>query len=78
MFKSLRVLSRLLGPTPDPEVICDPDLDMIDLVVPVLNLGGHETLYVVWRGEALARISGAKRILRSDSFPQILCGRSSG
>ncbi len=69
MFKSLRVLSRLLGPTPDPEVICDPDLDMIDLVVPVLNLGGHETLYVVWRGEALARISGAKRILRSDSFP---------
>lgn len=38
-------------------------------VVPVLFLGGHETLYVVWRGERLARISGVKRWLRSDSFP---------
>ena len=38
-------------------------------IVPVLNLGGHETLYVVWRGEALARLTGAKRLLRSDSFP---------
>ena len=38
-------------------------------VVPVLFLGGHETLFVVWRGEALARLTGAKRLLRSDSFP---------
>lgn len=38
-------------------------------VVPVLNLGGHETLYVVWRGEALAKLTGVKRLLRSDSFP---------
>ncbi len=38
-------------------------------VVPVLNLGGHETLFVLWRGEKLAKLSGAKRLLRSDSFP---------
>ena len=38
-------------------------------IVPVLNLGGHETLYVVWRGETLARVTGVKRLLRSDSFP---------
>ena len=41
-------------------------------VVPVLCLGGHETLYVVWRGEALARLTGVKRFLRSDSFPLFL------
>lgn len=41
-------------------------------VVPVLNLGGHETLYVVWRGEALARLTGVKRWLRSDSCPLFL------
>jgi 1-acyl-sn-glycerol-3-phosphate acyltransferase len=38
-------------------------------VVPVLNLGGHETLFVVFRGAALARLTGAKKLLRSDSFP---------
>ncbi len=38
-------------------------------VVPVLCLGGHETLYVVFRGERLARLTGVKRFLRSDSFP---------
>lgn len=41
-------------------------------VVPVLNLGGHETLFVLWRGESLARLTGAKRLLRSDSFPLFL------
>jgi len=38
-------------------------------IVPVLNLGGHETLFVLWRGEALARATGVKKLLRSDSFP---------
>ncbi len=38
-------------------------------VVPVLNLGGHETLFVVFRGAALARLTGVKKLLRSDSFP---------
>ena len=38
-------------------------------VVPVLCLGGHETLYVLFRGARLARLTGAKRFLRSDSFP---------
>ena len=38
-------------------------------VVPVLMLGGHETLFVVSRGARLARLTGAKRYLRSDSFP---------
>lgn len=38
-------------------------------VLPVLNLGGHETLFVVSRGAALARLTGVKKLLRSDSFP---------
>ena len=41
-------------------------------VVPVLCLGGHETLYVIRRGARLARLTGAKRFLRSDSFPLFL------
>ncbi len=38
-------------------------------VLPVLCLGGHETFYVVRRGARLAKLTGAKRFLRSDSFP---------
>ena len=41
-------------------------------VVPVLCLGGHETLYVLFRGERLARLTGVKRFFRSDSFPLFL------
>lgn len=38
-------------------------------IVPVLSLGGHETFFVVHRGERLAKLLGVKRFLRSDSFP---------
>lgn len=41
-------------------------------IVPMLCLGGHETLMVLGRGEALARWTGVKRYLRSDSFPIFL------
>lgn len=41
-------------------------------VLPVLFLGGHETFFVLSRGERLARWTGAKRLLRSDSFPLFL------
>ena len=38
-------------------------------LVPVLALGGHETFFVLHRGEKLAALTGAKRYLRSESFP---------
>ena len=41
-------------------------------IVPVLCLGGHESFFVLCRGAALARLSGARRLLRSDSFPLFL------
>ena len=41
-------------------------------IVPVLHIGGHETFFVLRRGRRLARLLGAKRFLRSDSFPIFL------
>ena len=41
-------------------------------LVPVLNLGGHNTFMVLWRGEPLARWTGVRRYLRSESFPIFL------
>ena len=41
-------------------------------IVPVLSIGGHETFFVLRRGEALARLTGTKRFLRSESFPIFL------
>ncbi len=41
-------------------------------IVPVLCLGGHETFFVISRGERMARLTGVKRLLRSDSFPLFL------
>ena len=41
-------------------------------IVPMLNVGGHDTFFVLWQGRALARWTGAKRLLRSDSFPLFL------
>ena len=41
-------------------------------LVPVLNLGGHNTFFVLWRGETVARLTGARRYLRSESFPLFL------
>lgn len=39
-------------------------------IVPVLSTAaGHSSLFVLRRGERLARWTGAKRFLRSDSFP---------
>ena len=38
-------------------------------IVPMANVGGHSTFFVLWRGAPLARITGAKKVLRSDSFP---------
>jgi len=41
-------------------------------IVPVLCLGGHETFFVLRRGARLARWTGVKKLLRSDSFPLFL------
>ena len=41
-------------------------------VVPTLCLGGHETFFVLHRGEALAKLIGVKKYLRSESFPLFL------
>jgi 1-acyl-sn-glycerol-3-phosphate acyltransferase len=41
-------------------------------IVPVLCLGGHETFFVLSSGHSLARITGVKKYLRSDSFPIFL------
>lgn len=41
-------------------------------IVPLLCLGGHNTFFVLWQGEALARLTGAKKWLRSPSFPVFL------
>jgi len=38
-------------------------------IVPMLSVGGHETLFVLARGRRLARALGLKRLLRTDSFP---------
>ncbi len=38
-------------------------------IVPVLCLGGHETFFILHRGEKLAELTGAKKWLRSESFP---------
>jgi 1-acyl-sn-glycerol-3-phosphate acyltransferase len=41
-------------------------------IVPVLGIGGHETFFVLKRGARLARFTGVKRYLRSESFPIFL------
>ena len=41
-------------------------------IVPVLSIGGHETFFVLRRGRRLARLTGVKRYLRSESFPIFL------
>ena len=41
-------------------------------VVPVMNLGGHNTFMVLWRGEPLARLTRVDKLLRSPSFPLFL------
>lgn len=38
-------------------------------VVPMLFIGGHETFFVLHRGERLGRLLRSERILRSRSFP---------
>lgn len=38
-------------------------------VVPMLSIGGHETFFVLYRGERLAKLTRADRVLRSRSFP---------
>jgi 1-acyl-sn-glycerol-3-phosphate acyltransferase len=38
-------------------------------IVPVLCLGGHETLFVLRRGSRIAKALGLKKLLRTDSFP---------
>lgn len=38
-------------------------------IVPMMSIGGHETFFVLWRGERMAKITHADRILRSRSFP---------
>jgi 1-acyl-sn-glycerol-3-phosphate acyltransferase len=41
-------------------------------VVPLLSLGGHETLMILTRGERLARLLRADKLLRSKAFPVYL------
>ena len=41
-------------------------------IVPVLSVGGHETLFVLWRGEKLAKLTRIDKYLRSESFPLFL------
>jgi 1-acyl-sn-glycerol-3-phosphate acyltransferase len=41
-------------------------------VVPVMNLGGHNTFMVLWRGEPLAKLTRVDKLLRSPSFPLFL------
>ena len=41
-------------------------------VVPMLSIGGHETFFVLCRGERLAKLTRADKILRSRSFPVAL------
>lgn len=41
-------------------------------IVPLLSIGGHETFYVLHRGEKLAELLGVKKYLRSESFPLFL------
>lgn len=38
-------------------------------IVPVLSFGGHDTFFIVRRGERLARWTGARRFLRTESWP---------
>ncbi len=38
-------------------------------VVPMLSVGGHETFFVLYRGEKLARILKTDKLLRSKAFP---------
>ena len=41
-------------------------------LVPVMNLGGHSTFMVLWRGEPLAKLTRVDKLLRSESFPLFL------
>jgi 1-acyl-sn-glycerol-3-phosphate acyltransferase len=41
-------------------------------IVPVMNLGGHNTFMVLWRGEPLAKLTRTDKFLRSPSFPLFL------
>ncbi len=41
-------------------------------IVPVLYLGGHESFVVLRRGARIARWTGLKRFMRTDSFPVFL------
>ncbi|MBW2256506.1 MAG: alpha/beta fold hydrolase, partial [Deltaproteobacteria bacterium] len=41
-------------------------------IVPVLAIGGHETFFVLKRGARIAKYTGVKRFLRSESFPIFL------
>jgi 1-acyl-sn-glycerol-3-phosphate acyltransferase len=38
-------------------------------IVPMANVGGHETLVILRRGERLGRLLGTDRLLRSKAFP---------
>lgn len=38
-------------------------------IVPLMSLGGQETFFVLHRGEKLAKLTGVKKYLRSESFP---------
>ena len=41
-------------------------------IVPIASVGGHETFFVIKRGQRIAEKLGIKRYLRSDSFPLFL------
>lgn len=41
-------------------------------IVPMLAFGGHDTFFILRQGKRLARWTGARRLLRSESFPIFL------
>ncbi len=41
-------------------------------IVPVVSVGGHETFFVLHRGERIAEWTGVRKYLRSESFPIFL------
>lgn len=41
-------------------------------VVPFCCIGGHETFFVLYRGEKIAELTGVRKYLRSESFPIFL------
>ncbi|MSP59911.1 MAG: glycerol acyltransferase [Myxococcales bacterium] len=40
-------------------------------ITPVVSVGGHETMFILWRGEKLARLLRADKYFQADAWPII-------